>query len=76
MKSIDFLKESRGLTVKELTDKIQASKKRLIDVDQEKLLGKLKNTATRRVLRREIAQLMTVRDEKVAASVKKEGKDA
>jgi large subunit ribosomal protein L29 len=72
MKELDFLSSARRLTVEELTGKIQESKKRLIEMDQEKLLGKLKNTASRRILRRQVAQLMTLRDEKVGAEIKGE----
>lgn len=70
MKQIDFLKETRHLSVEQLTGKIQESKRRLIEIDQEKLLGKLKDHSSRKYLRRQIAQMLTVRDEKLAEKVK------
>lgn len=70
MKNKDFLAESRRMTPKQISDKIHMSKKRLIELDQEKLLGKLKNVSSRAILRRQIAQLMTIRDEKVSLEVK------
>jgi|GEM_PF-3445716 len=69
-KRLDYLREARGLTVEQLTAKIQISKKSLIEEQQNKLLGKVKNTAARRRMKREIAQLMTLRDEKAAEKVK------
>jgi len=70
MKKIDFLKELRHLSVEQLTGKIQESKRRLVETDQEKLLGKLKNVAERKYLRRQIAQMLTIRDEKISEKVK------
>jgi ribosomal protein L29 len=70
MKRNDYIKTVRRLTVKELTDKIQEGKKRMIELDQEKLLGKLKNTALSAEQRRQIAQMLTVRDEKITEELK------
>jgi ribosomal protein L29 len=71
MKRNDLLKELRHLSVEKLTGKIQESKKRLVELDQEKLLGKLKNVSSHKYLRRQIAQMLTVRDEKIATKVEK-----
>ncbi len=70
IKQADFLKELRHLSVEQLTGKIQESKRRLIEIDQEKLLGKLKDLSSRKYLRRQIAQILTIRDEKIAEKVK------
>lgn len=70
MKRNDFIKEIRHLSVEQLTGKIRESKQRLIELDQEKLLGKLKDVASRKFIRRQIAQMATVRDEKVSEKVK------
>ncbi len=70
MKNNDFIKEVRHLSVEQLTGKIQESKQRLIELDQEKLLGKLKDVASRKYLKRQIAQMLTIRDEKVSDKVK------
>jgi ribosomal protein L29 len=69
VKRHDFIKEVRGFTVGELTGKIQMSKKRLLELEQEKLLGKLKDVSEIPQLRKQIAQLMTIRDEKVSNEV-------
>lgn len=70
MKHNDFLKELRHLSVEQLTGKIQESKRRLIEIDQEKLLGKLKDHSSRARLRRQIAQMLTIRDEKMTEKIK------
>lgn len=69
MKYNDFLKELRHLSVEQLTGKIQESKRRLIELDQEKLLGKLKDVSSRKQVRRQIAAMLTIRDEKIAEKV-------
>lgn len=69
MKRNDFMKELRHLSVEQLTGKIQESKRRLVEIDQEKLLGKLKDVASRKHLKRQIAQMLTIRDEKIAEKV-------
>ncbi len=77
MKTRNYLREARAFTVKQLTGKIDEGKKKLIDLDQQKLLGKLKNFGEISILRRRIAQLMTIRDEQITAQIKtEEGKDA
>lgn len=77
MKNRDYLREARTFTVKQLTGKIDEGKRKLIDLDQQKLLGKLKNFGEIKTLRRQIAQLMTIRDEQLTADIRtQEGKDA
>ncbi|QQG50133.1 MAG: 50S ribosomal protein L29 [Candidatus Berkelbacteria bacterium] len=72
----DFISETRRMTPQQISGKISESKKRLLEIDQEKLLGKLKNVSSRRYLKREIAQMMTIRDEKVSQALQKEPQDA
>ena len=67
MKIKDQLSELRRLTEGELSDKIINSQKNLVVKHQEKLLGKLKNTAELNYLKKEIARMKTILDEKVAA---------
>lgn len=69
MKKAEQISSLRRLTDKQLSAKIGESQKNLVAKRQEKLLGKLKNTAQLRSLRREIAQMKTLLDEKVAASL-------
>lgn len=66
----DFINEARRMTPQQISAKISESKKHLLEIDQEKLLGKLKNVSSRRYLKREIAQMMTIRDEKVSQELK------
>ncbi len=70
MKNRDFLTEARRMTAAQLSGKIQESKKHLIELDQDRLLGKIKNTAEFRVLRHQVAQLMTLRDEKISEEIR------
>ena len=67
MKVKDQLSELRRLTEGELSDKIINSQKNLVVKHQEKLLGKLKNTAELNYLKKEIARMKTILDEKVTA---------
>ena len=67
MKVKDQLSGLRRLTEGELSDKIINSQKNLVVKHQEKLLGKLKNTAELNYLKKEIARMKTILDEKVAA---------
>ena len=67
MKIKDQLSELRRLTEGELSDKIINSQKNLVVKHQEKLLGKLKNTAELNYLKKEIDRMKTILDEKVAA---------
>ena len=65
MKVRDQLSGLRRLTEGELSDKIVESQKKLIVKHQEKLLGKLKNTAELNYQKKEIARMKTILDEKV-----------
>lgn len=71
MKRRDALKQHQGLTEKQLSAKIIESQKALVVKRQEKLLGKLKNTTQLRTLRRDIARMKTILDEKVSAGLGK-----
>ncbi|MEX1052112.1 MAG: 50S ribosomal protein L29 [Patescibacteria group bacterium] len=73
MKHAEQLLALRRLTDVQLSVKIGESQKNLITKRQAKLLGKLKNTAELRTLRREIAQMKTILDEKVAEGLIKSG---
>lgn len=68
-KPAEHLAQLRRLTAKQLAAKITESQKSLIVKRQEKLLGKLKNTAQLKQLRREIAQTKTILDERVMATL-------
>ena len=70
MKRQEFLNEVRKMTAAQLAAKITASKKRLLELNQEKMLGKLKNFREIRVIKRAVARYSTVLDEKVTQSVK------
>lgn len=69
MKRIDQLAGFRRLTEKELSVRIVESQKNLLAKHQEKLLGKLKNTAQIKSQKKEIARMKTVLDEKITANV-------
>jgi ribosomal protein L29 len=69
MKRQDQLTALRRLTDKDLSDKISESQKKLVVKRQEKLLGKVKNTAELNSLRKEIARMKTVLDEKISAAL-------
>ena len=69
MKQSEQLTALRRLTDKQLSVKIAESQKTLVVKRQEKLLGKLKNTAELSTLRRDIARMKTLLDEKVTAAL-------
>lgn len=71
MKQKELLDKSRRLTVNELSAKIAEERKRLFTLDQEKILGKLKNTAEITATRKNIAKMLTVLDEKVTEALEK-----
>lgn len=64
----------RRLTEKELSVKIVESQKKTIVKQQEKLLGKLKNTAQLNSLKKDIARMKTILDEKISARLNEETK--
>lgn len=70
----DQISALRRLTDKELSVKITESQKTLVVKRQEKLLGKLKNTAELNYLRKEIAQMKTILDEKITATLGEQNK--
>lgn len=65
----DQITALRRLTDRELSVKIAESQKALIVKQQEKLLGKVKNTAEINSLRKEIARMKTILDEKVLSKI-------
>jgi len=65
MKLREQLSGLRSLTEKQLSAKIAMSQKDLVVKQQEKLLGKLKNTASLKAIKKEIARMKTVLDEKI-----------
>ncbi|MDP3993281.1 MAG: 50S ribosomal protein L29 [bacterium] len=72
MKKTETLDKARRSTLKEISDKITESRKQLFTLNQEKVLGKLKNVSEIRQIKRNIARLSTVLDEKVSESVSKQ----
>ena len=71
MKHRDELEQIRRWPIKEISAKITESKKALFILNQEKILGKLKNVATIKAKKREIARLATILDEKVSQEITK-----
>ena len=69
MKKTDLINQARSSTIKEISGKIANERKQLLILQQEKSLGKLKNVSTIGQLKRQIARLSTVLDEKVSQSV-------
>lgn len=63
------LKEARGLNTKQLTDKIDKAHQELIQLRQNARLGRLKNYRQIVDLKRRIARLKTVVDEKVSGEI-------
>ena len=71
MKKTETLDKARRSTLKEISDKITENRKQLFTLNQEKVLGKLKNVAQIGQIKRNIARLSTILDEKVSESVSK-----
>jgi len=65
-KNAEFLTKAQHLTPKQIFDRINQEKKQLFVLNQEKILGKLKDVSKIRSLRRDIARLSTVLDQKVS----------
>jgi ribosomal protein L29 len=63
------LVELKQLTVKQISDKLEASRRQLLNLRQELLLGKLKNYRQLRQLRRHIAQAATILDQKITSEL-------
>jgi ribosomal protein L29 len=70
VKQKDQLKELRGLSIDKLSGKIAESQKDLVLKQQDKLLGKIKNIKELSILRKSVARMKTVLDEKLAEQVK------
>lgn len=70
MKKTETLDKARRSTLKEISDKITENRKQLFTLNQEKILGKLKNVAEIGQIKKNIARLSTILDEKVSESVK------
>lgn len=70
MKKQDFLSQTRNLPVKDIYAKITENKKKLTKLQQDKILGKLKNYREITELRRNNARMITVLDEKLTESLK------
>lgn len=70
MKQSEFIKNVRGLTPEKILAKITEDKKSLVELEQKKVLGSLKSSAEIRSLRRNIARLNTVLDEKLSHTAK------
>ncbi len=64
--------ELRKLTIEELQDKIAELKKKLIDSDFNLKIGKEKDYAARKTLRRDIARMLSVMNEKLLTEAKGE----
>jgi len=70
MKHKDYLSHARSLTAKDIYGKITENRKKLASLEQDKILGKLKNPHEIKAMRLEIARLNTIMDEKLVASLK------
>ena len=69
MKHRDLLTHIRSLTEGDIYGKITESRKKLANLEQDKILGKLKNFHEIKALRLEIARYKTILDEKLTASL-------
>lgn len=70
MKKTETLEKARRSTINEISVKITENRKQLFTLNQEKILGKLKNVAQIGQIKKEIARLSTILDEKVSEAVK------
>lgn len=71
MKRRDLLSDLRALSTEKLSGKITESQKKLVLLQQDKLLGKLKNVKELSSLRTDIARMKTILDEKVTEQLSK-----
>lgn len=69
MKRKDFLKDARSLSVEKISAKITEAQKQLVNLQQAKILGKLKNVREITHLRKDVARYQSVRDEKLIESI-------
>ncbi|MCR4277476.1 MAG: 50S ribosomal protein L29 [Candidatus Berkelbacteria bacterium] len=70
MKKTETLDKARRSTINEISAKITENRKQLFTLNQEMILGKLKNVSQIGQIKREIARLSTVLDEKVSETVR------
>lgn len=70
----ETLKEFRGLTIKDLSVKISEAQKKVAHLEQDKLLGKLKNVHEITVLKKNLARLHTILDEKLTEQIENDDK--
>lgn len=70
MKHKDVLTQLRASTPAQISDKINDSRAKLITLEQDKILGKLKNAREITATRKFIARAMTILDEKVTNETK------
>lgn len=70
MKKTETLEKARRSTINEISVRITENRKQLFTLNQEKILGKLKNVSQIGQIKREIARLSTILDEKVSEAVK------
>lgn len=69
MKHKEELQQLRNLTEKQLSGKINDSQKKLVELEQDKVLGKIKNIREITAVRKGIARMMTILDEKVREKI-------
>ncbi len=68
-KRVDELKSARALSVGQITSKIKDLEHKVMNLRQDKLLGKLKNPQSIGELKKSIARLRTILDEKLTQAV-------
>ena len=71
MKRRDELTQLRGLSTSALYGKITDSQKKRVLLEQDKLLGQLKNMRELTAIKKSIARAQTILDEKLIAEVNK-----
>ncbi|HSX41909.1 MAG TPA: 50S ribosomal protein L29 [Candidatus Saccharimonadales bacterium] len=68
-KRLEQLREIKGLPLNQISGRITEAQKKLTVLRQDKLLGKLKNPKEIGELKKTIARLKTILDEKVTAQI-------
>lgn len=71
MKRAELLKELRQSTVKEISAKISSERKEFFILNQDKVLGKIKNVAQIKQRKRNLARMLTTLDEKITENIGK-----
>ena len=69
MKLKDEIKELRGCTPKQISAKITDSRAKLVRLNQDKILGKLKNVHEITVVKKSISRMQTILDEKIREDI-------